>query len=366
MSEKSILWTTGATGDGASAYTQAELFAWLRRTFGEGVHKRYSGGLVATGATSPVQIATGAAVVYGAPYENGAAVNVAIATPVGATRIDRIVLRADWTAQTTRITRIAGAEGGAAPAITQNYGVVWDLLLYRVSITTGGAITLTDERVDVQPNIEVITAMLATNALSANATGLLKMQDGYLAASAGGRAKMADAFVTHAKLGIPERFIKGMVMPFSGTFSGHFPVDPDTTLGVAAWHLCNGDTENGVVTPNLADQFVIAAGATYAANAHAGAAAKDVRHTHAKGTLAGASHTHGYGTLATGVPSTSDQAAAGHDFWAAPHYHFHEVNYGATGANAVVVSGDTASGGSVTQDVMPPYYSLAYICYVGA
>jgi hypothetical protein len=45
-----------------------------------------------------------------------------------------------------RVTRVAGTEGGGVPAITQSDGTTWDVPLYQATITTGGAITLTDER----------------------------------------------------------------------------------------------------------------------------------------------------------------------------------------------------------------------------
>jgi len=108
--------------------------------------------LIATGAVSPVAVNTGRALVYGTWYESDASVNVVVATPAGATRIDRIVLRKSWASQTVRITRIAGAEGGGAPAVTQTAGTTWDLPLYRASITVGGVITLTDDR-DFIPKI---------------------------------------------------------------------------------------------------------------------------------------------------------------------------------------------------------------------
>jgi hypothetical protein len=165
MAEKSLFWTTGAIGDGATSYTQAEVIRWMRQLWlgdntDEGVMKNYENELSASGATTPVVVNTGAAVVYGFPYWNTTTVNVTIPTPAGSTRVDLIVLRADWTAQTVRITRIAGTEGAGPPSLTQTDGVLWDLPLWQASITTGGAITLTDQRVFVHPNLEVSTDML--------------------------------------------------------------------------------------------------------------------------------------------------------------------------------------------------------------
>ncbi len=177
MAEKSIFWTTGATGDGATAYTQAEVIRWMRQMWladdtEEGVQKGYENDLEPTGAATPVAIDTGAAIIYGFPYWNTASVNVAIATPAGNTRIDRIVLRAGWAAQTVRITLIGGAEGaGVPPAITQTDGVTWDLKICQVSITTGGVITLTDERDWVRPNIGVDENMLDASVAGDALTG---------------------------------------------------------------------------------------------------------------------------------------------------------------------------------------------------
>jgi hypothetical protein len=98
-----------------------------------------------------VAVNTGAALVYGFYYFNDASVNVNIPTPASATRIDRIVLRASWSAQTVRITRIAGSEGsGSAPAMTQTANTTWDIPLANVSITTGGVIAVTDQRTYVK------------------------------------------------------------------------------------------------------------------------------------------------------------------------------------------------------------------------
>lgn len=440
MAEKAIFWTTGALGDGTVAYTQAEVIDWVRRTWGEGVHKRYGGGLVVTGAATPVAVADGAAIDYGFPYWNTAAVDVAVVSPDLNTRIDRIVLRAVWATQTVRIYKIDGVEGGGAPAIVTNYGVTWDLKLAQISTTIGGVITVTDERVDVHPYDEVITAMLADGVLSADAAGRLKMatsffvaatvlskfgtdsftnavliqliQDGAFQADAASRALFANSFVdetklaasvagngltggagaalavgvdnttieinadalrvkglgiaaaqitantitnakmaddsintgqivagavTHAKLAVAERFIKGQVILWSGALGGagnHFPVDPDTATAVTAWHICNGDVQNGVTTPDLRDRFVVATGPTYAAGTTGGAA----------------THTNPVGTLVVGDSDSGGGVVGGADWLAARHpNHAHPL------------TGSTGAGSS-----LPPYYSLVYLCYVGA
>ncbi len=115
-----------------------------------GVLRGWGNELEVTGAATPVQVDTGGAVVYGMPYESQVAVNVAVPTPVNDTRHDRLVLRRDWTAQTVRITRLPGAEGGGLPALTQSPAPagsgVYDVPLAALEVTTGGAIAVTDER----------------------------------------------------------------------------------------------------------------------------------------------------------------------------------------------------------------------------
>lgn len=111
-----------------------------------GVFRNELNQLAVTGVVTPVSVNTGRALTWGTWYENDVATTVAIPSPAGATRIDRIVLRKDWAAQTVRVTRIVGVEGGAAPALVQIAGTTWDEPLAQVSVTTGGVITVTDQR----------------------------------------------------------------------------------------------------------------------------------------------------------------------------------------------------------------------------
>lgn len=173
MTEKSYPWDGLVTGDASLAPYVGDVWSdmWRKlftsdRTL-QGFIDNYANELVGSGAVSPVVISTGAAIVDGKFYENDAAVAVVIPTPAGATRIDRIVLRKDFAGQTVRITRIAGVEGGGAPALTQTDGTTWDVPLYRVSITTLGAITLTSERVKCQTPLSAGGAdILQTQAFS--------------------------------------------------------------------------------------------------------------------------------------------------------------------------------------------------------
>jgi hypothetical protein len=150
MAQDSLFWID-STGDGGP-YTQDDLATWLKATItgdqedGEGVLATVEDELAVSGVATPLSVAAGAAYVHGHFYVNTAAVAVTVAAPSVSTRIDRIVLQADWTAQTIRIAKIDGVEGGAAPALTQTDGTKWEISLAQISTTTGGVITVTDER----------------------------------------------------------------------------------------------------------------------------------------------------------------------------------------------------------------------------
>lgn len=159
MTETSMFWDGTTTGDASvSPYDAATEFAKVLRSLASaaaiatnlsGVFRGELNGLEASGTASPVAVADGRALAYGTWYESDATTNVVIPTPsAGNSRIDRIVLRKDWSAQTVRITRIAGTQGGApsAPAMTQVAGTTWDMPLATALINDAGTILVLDER----------------------------------------------------------------------------------------------------------------------------------------------------------------------------------------------------------------------------
>jgi hypothetical protein len=168
--ETSLFWTSNGTGDGGTAgYTQAQWVGWLRRMFQgdrttQGYISGYRDGLAVTGSASPLNVGAGAAMVDGFPYELTAGTTIAVPTPVADTRIDRIVLRASYAAQTVRLSRVAGIEGGGTPALTQTENTTWEIPLAVISTNTGGAISVTDARVAINApivNQDAINAHIA-------------------------------------------------------------------------------------------------------------------------------------------------------------------------------------------------------------
>lgn len=157
MTEISRFWNGLVTGDAATEapYDAPTEFSKVLMSIAGamgiptnlgGVYGAELNALSVSGAATPLTVASGRALVYGTWYEADASVSVAIPTPGGATRIDRIVLRKSWVAQTVRVTRIEGVEGGGTPALTQVAGTTWDIPLAQASTTTLGVITLTDQR----------------------------------------------------------------------------------------------------------------------------------------------------------------------------------------------------------------------------
>jgi len=174
LAESSFLWTTNGTGDGTgTGYTQAnasDIFEIVSQCFGRnGVAANYLNGLApSTTGVNNARIATGGALVDGKPYKNTANVDVTIPSAVGGgnTRIDRVVLRASWAAQTVRVTRIAGTDAASptAPAITQTSGTTYDVMLCQALVDTAGTVTITDERTLAQVDTSEIADLAVTTA----------------------------------------------------------------------------------------------------------------------------------------------------------------------------------------------------------
>ncbi len=195
MAEQSFLWSAPAgAGDGASSFTRTDwssISKVLAACFApEGVAAMLNTLTGSVTGANTVQINTGGAVVDGKPYYNSSAVSVNIPSAAGGgnTRIDRVVLRADWTAQTVRVTRIAGIDAASptAPLYATSTGAVYDVPLYQALVNTSGTVTLTDERVLAYSGVgtvgttaiqalAVTTAKIAANAVTEAKMGALSV-----------------------------------------------------------------------------------------------------------------------------------------------------------------------------------------------
>jgi hypothetical protein len=161
MVETSWPWDGTTTGDAATApYSASEYTQFVRTAIDDhGVapnarlHIPVSAynyaSLRVTGTATPVSIAEGYAYIAGYTYISTAAETLAVSTPGANPRIDRVVLRISWAAQNVRLALLPGSEAAtpSPPALTQTIGTTYEVSLAQVYITTGGVITVLDERV---------------------------------------------------------------------------------------------------------------------------------------------------------------------------------------------------------------------------
>jgi hypothetical protein len=149
MAQRSRFWDGTTLGDATVApYDAGTEFSEVMTAVAGLTSEPNKGGLVSTISVSmfapgTLRIGPFEALVYGAWYQNDANVDIAVPTPAAATRIDTVVLRKSWAAQTVRVLVITGTEGGSAPALVQTPGVTWDVPIATVSTTTGGVSTIT-------------------------------------------------------------------------------------------------------------------------------------------------------------------------------------------------------------------------------
>jgi hypothetical protein len=289
-----------------------------------------AGNLKVTGATSPVSVEPGQCWVKGKLVRSSSTTTINITTPASNPRIDRIIVKIVYATGVATIERLAGAEAVApvAPTLTQIDGTQWEVSLAQVNITTGGAITVTNERCWAVP------------------------------------------------LGV---FMTGQVIAIKATLGGtgsKHPIDVDLGRADEDWSLCDGSTYNGFVSPDLRDRMIIGAGTTYAAGTAYGAATYNVAHTHTQGNTGNEStHTHAQGNTGAEAAHThywgaGASAASGSDFSAwynnisgAGSSHVHTNPTTAAGSAHAHTNPTTASGGSATQSVLNPCLALAYFCY---
>ncbi len=146
MTETSRPWAGIVTGDSGPysdtewADTWASFFAPVLAT--QGVFRNQLNELNLTGAVTPISVNSGRAVVDGIWYESTAAETFAIGTPATA-RIDTVVLRKTFAAQTVRLAVLAGAVSPTpVPQTLTQDGVTWETAIWKIHITSGGVITI--------------------------------------------------------------------------------------------------------------------------------------------------------------------------------------------------------------------------------
>lgn len=128
------------------------------------------------GSGRDLQIASGRAWLSGHFFESDAQETVTLdANATGGTRIDRVVIRLDWTANTIDFAVLTGAAGGAVPALTQS-AVIWEIPLAQIAVANGAvnivAADITDQRTYAanQPLSFSVLARIRSDSQAVNTT----------------------------------------------------------------------------------------------------------------------------------------------------------------------------------------------------
>jgi hypothetical protein len=208
MTEYSWPWSTVAgLGDGTAELNEAWSRRFLAQYFlvqdeaDEGVSKGVGNELLASGVVTPIEVLGGSAICHGL-YISNAQVDLDVVTPAVGTTGGRVVLQTNWAGTggalleaRTRLAIVMSADGvPGIPALTQVYGTTWEISIATFTITTGGAITLTDDRtfrrstamVDTDEIIDlaVETAKINNQAVTEQKIGALAVTSGKIGAGA--------------------------------------------------------------------------------------------------------------------------------------------------------------------------------------
>lgn len=166
MSETSYVWDGIAVGDAVNApYNAAVEWADVWKSFGLGTMRANGGAVYGSGSEAAqleglqvtqngggaanVLVNIGRAFVDGTIYINTAAITLAIAANAsGNPRIDTIVLRKDFVAQTVRAFVRAGTPAATPnpPTLTQTGGVTWEIPLADIAVANG-FVTITNANI---------------------------------------------------------------------------------------------------------------------------------------------------------------------------------------------------------------------------
>jgi len=203
---------TGAIGDGAAPYTEEEFRLHNTSMTRRGILTEWLEEMEVTGTSSPLTVGRGRATLHGFPYASDSAVSIAVPTPSIGTTGGRVTIRLNRTAATIRIHLLMSADGVVSlPPVQTDPAIIYDQPLYSFTITTGGVITLTDERVWSFPRtiktdatlnrttrniLQVTDGGITAAKLANNAVTTDKILDSAVTA-----AKILDSAVTAAKVG---------------------------------------------------------------------------------------------------------------------------------------------------------------------
>lgn len=126
--------------------------SWLPTGIVSGITNQFAVAQRAAGANMSVDVATGQARIQGHVGVSTSIINVGVAANgTGNPRIDRIILRANFTTNIVEVDILQGTPAGSpvAPTLTQN-SAMWEISLAQIAVAAGAVsiatANITDER----------------------------------------------------------------------------------------------------------------------------------------------------------------------------------------------------------------------------
>ena len=320
MTKTAWPFTATATAPGKRATSVDEWSQILRYAVASGVLDGELNGLEvsASGADMQTDVATGRAIVQGFGFQSTAVEALTHSAADGANdRIDRVILRLDFAAESVDLAVLEGTPAGSptAPALTQTWGTTWEISLAQVLINAGDTSIDPGDVTDERELLTLPTAAAGTPVAAMMPYAGTSAPDGWLLCdgSAVSRSTYADLF---AAVGTTFGVGDGSTTFNVPDLRGRTPLGLDNLGGTPANRVTNAQ----------ADSLGGSAGAE----------------THTLTTGEMPSHTHNVQGRSAATGST--------------HVTIHGSDTTATATNAA-----TATGSGGAHNNMPPYLAVGYI-----
>lgn len=217
MTQISGFWNGLVTGDATSAPYDAdtEFANFCRRAFGVGANRANAGIVLNTGsesaqleglqvtqnspASASVLVNIGAGLVYGMWYYTDTSEVVSVAANAsGNPRIDTVVLRKSWAAQTVRIAILQGTPAGSPvpPTLTQTVSVTWEIPLADIAVANG-FVSITNANITPRSIATNMADAIYLNRLRNNSGAVRQTGDAMIFDGTADRAVATTALANH-------------------------------------------------------------------------------------------------------------------------------------------------------------------------
>lgn len=285
MTESSAYWDGNSIGDAAAGafFAPYDAETEFNRIFGRTLASDAQGFVLPSllnnlnvQASSPVastiDVATGGAYVKGFHYLNDALNTLTVAANAsGNPRLDRIIIRIDWSAKTVRLAVLQGTAAATPtlPALTQVYGTTWEISLAYIWLANGfatiGNAEIHDERAFARNLSGDVSGYMSKNLIHNNEFMAFSRLSTIPVTSAGApdRWQLVGTVTTWASVAKPSVMSRGRYVGITAGaansgMSQTVRVKPSTTYTIRLVHSVTvGDTASISVTTNSASPVPI-------------------------------------------------------------------------------------------------------------